>query len=199
MKKFNVMLFAASAVIMASCGGAEEKVEEVVEPVTYKLDKEASTLTWTGMKNMGDDKHSGTIKFAEGTVETLGDVLTSGSLTVDMNSLATTDQLPEELAGKLNDHLKDADFFDVAKYPSATVTVGEYKDGKLPTTIKLMDMEFKNDVPVKVTMKDDKVMIAGSFDFDFGGIKSVGFMKDPKSGEQIQSVFKFDLNVVMSK
>ncbi len=198
MKKFNVMLFAASAVIMASCGGAEEKVEEVVEPVTYKLDKEASTLTWTGMKS-AEYKHVGTINFTEGSVETLGDVLTSGSFTVDMNSLATTDELPADKVEMLNGHLKAADFFDVAKYPTATVTVGEYKDGKLPTTIKLMDMEFKNDVPVKVTMKDDKVMIAGSFDFDFGGIKSVGFMKDPKTGEQIQSVFKFDLNVVMSK
>jgi len=199
MKNFNLLLFAAAAAFVSSCGGAaEEKMEETAEAATYTMDMAASSLTWTGMKS-AEDKHSGTIKMTKGSVETLGDALTSGSFTIDMKSLSTTDDMPADKVEMLNGHLKAEDFFNVEKYPTATVKVGEYKDGKLPTTITLMGVDFINEVPVNVEMKDDKVMITGSFDFDFSGISTKGFTKNPESGEQIQSLFKFDLNLVLIK
>jgi len=199
MKNFNVLLFAAAAVFMTSCGGSEKVEEVAAEPVTYSLDKETSTLEWTGKKKQGDDKHVGTINFTSGSVVVTGDVLTSGEFVIDMNSIATTDEMPAEVQGKLNGHLKNEDFFNTEKYPTATVKVGELKDGKLPTTITLMGMEFKNDVPVTVTVKEDKVTINGTFDFDFTGLTSMGFMADPASGQQILSVFSYNLNVELTK
>lgn len=199
MKKINVLLFAAAAAFMTSCGSSETTEEVAVEPVTYNLNAEASNLEWTGKKNEGDDKHVGTVKFKSGSVVVTEDVLTSGEFEIDMNSIATTDPMPAEVQEKLNGHLKNEDFFNTAKYPTATVKVGELKDGKLPTTITLMGMDFKNDVPVTVSVKEDKVTIKGTFDFDFTGLKSIGFMADPASGQQILSVFSYNLNLELTK
>ncbi len=201
MKNLNVVLFAAAAAFMASCGSNTEETDVVAEPVvaTYTLDQSASSLEWTGRKNEGDDKHMGTITITEGSIETEDGVIKSGSFTVDMNSIATTDEMPEEVQAKLNGHLKNADFFDVEKYPTAEVTTGELKDGKLPTTIKLMGMEFKQDVPVTATVEDTKVTINGAFDFNFDGLKSMGFMKDPATGVQILPQFSYNLNLVLTK
>lgn len=200
MKNINALLFAAAAAFLMSCGGAEPTEEVIVlEPVTYTLDSAASSLEWTGRKNQGDDKHIGMINITEGSVEVLDGVITSGNFTVDMKTLATTDELPVAYQEKLNGHLKAADFFDTEKYPTADVKVGELKDGKLPTTITLMGTEFTSNIPVEVNTIDDKVTIKGTFDFDFTGLKSVGFMADPKTGEQILSVFSYNLIVVLKK
>lgn len=48
-----------------------------------------------------------------------------GEVVVDMSSLSTDNE------EKLTPHLKSKDFFDVAKYPSATFKVVSLKDGKL--------------------------------------------------------------------
>lgn len=201
MKNLNVLLFAAAATVLASCGSNTEEAEVAAEPVvaTYTLDQSASKIEWTGRKNQGDDKHMGTINFNSGSVETEDGVLKSGSFTVDMNSIATTDPMPAEVQAKLNGHLKTADFFDAEKYPTAEVTVGEFKDGKLPTTIKLMDMEFKQDVPATVSVEENKVTISGTFEFDFTGLKSVGFMTNPEDGVQILPAFSYNLNAVLTK
>jgi len=201
MKNINILLFAATAAFMTSCGGSDvaEETEVEIEPVTYSLNVEASNLEWQGKKNQGNDKHVGYVKFNSGSAVVTGDVLTSGEFVIDMNSIATSDALPAEVKEKLNGHLKNEDFFNVAKYPTATVKVGEMKDGKLSTTVSLMGMEFKNDIPVKVVVKDDKVNLSGTFDFDFTGLKSMGFMADPATGEQILSIFSFDLNLELTK
>ena len=201
MKNLNVLLFVAAGALVASCGSKTEETEVAAEPVvaTYTLDQSASRLEWTGRKNEGDDKHVGTINVTSGSVETEDGVLKSGSFTVDMTSIATTDEMPVEVQEKLNGHLKNPDFFDTEKYPTAEVTTGELKDGKLPTTIKLMGLEFKQDVPVSVKVEDAKVTIAGTFDFDFNGLKSMGFMKDPATGVQILPTFSYNMNLVLTK
>lgn len=194
-------MFAAAAVVLGACGNnAEKEAEAVVEPITYKLDVAASTLEWTGMKNVGDDKHSGTIKFTEGSATMLADTVKSGEFVIDMKSISTTDALPAEVQQKLNGHLKNEDFFNTEKYPTAKVTIGEMANGKFPVTINLMGVDFKSDVlPIASMVSGDQLILKGDFDFDFTGIASGGFMADPASGEQILPKFKFKLNAVLNK
>ncbi len=200
MKNFNVLLFAATAAFMISCGTSETTQDETsTEPVSYTLDTDASSLEWTGRKSQGDDKHSGTIDFSEGSVETLGGNLTSGNFKVNMATLSTTDNMPTGKQEMLNGHLKSDEFFDVEKYSTADVKIGELKDGKLPTTITLMGMEFTKNLPVEVKITDDKVTIKGDFDFDFSGISTKGFSADPETGTKILTNFSFKLNVVLKK
>jgi polyisoprenoid-binding protein YceI len=49
-----------------------------------------------------------------------GNKLAGGTFTVDMTSLTATD-LQGEYQGKLNGHLKSEDFFELKKYPTATL------------------------------------------------------------------------------
>lgn len=196
MKKLNLFMFAAGAALLTACGGAEEVKEPVV--ATYTLDAGASTLVWTGYKKgVEEGSHAGTVNFTKGTVETADDVIKSGSFTVDMKTIATTDPLPSPMNDTLNAHLQGAYFFDAAQFATAEVTIGELKDGKLPTTIKVTGIDFTQDVPVTAKVEGDKLIIDGTFTFDFNGIKGQGFAAGGPS--QIVPQIDYKLHLELKK
>lgn len=198
MKNLNLFLFAAGAAFLTACGSSAE--ETATEPVVanYTLDASASTLEWKGYKKGNEQgEHGGVISFSQGSVETTDNVITSGSFTIDINSIQTTDQLPAPLGDTLNAHLKGAFFFDAAQFPTAEVTVGELKDGQLPTTVKLTGIDFTQDVPVSATTEGDKLIIHGEFTFDFEGIKSPGFIE--REGTRIVPKFDYKLHLELKK
>lgn len=197
MKNLNLFLFAAGAAFLTACGGSEEAATEPVV-ANYTLDAGASTLVWTGYKKGTEEgTHSGTINFAKGNIETTDDVITSGNFTIDVNSIQTTDQLPAPLGDTLNAHLKGAYFFDAAQFPTVEVTIGELKDGKLPTTVKLTGIDFTQDVPVSAKVEGDKLIIDGEFTFDFEGIKTVGFAEN--GGKRIVPQIDYKLHLELKK
>jgi polyisoprenoid-binding protein YceI len=82
------------------------------------LTPENTTIEFIGSKVTG--KHDGGFKQFKGTLDLVRDKLESSQITaeIDMNSIYTD-------TGNLTNHLKSADFFDVAKFPAATfVTTG---------------------------------------------------------------------------
>jgi len=87
---------------------------------TYKLDPKLSTIAWHAAKMTG--KHNGTISFTAGEISNAHGTI-SGSVEVDMTSIKNTDVESPEYKTKLENHLKSADFFDVAKYPKATFVI----------------------------------------------------------------------------
>lgn len=196
MKNLNLFLFAAGTALLTACGGSAEKAAEPVV-ATYTLDAAASTLEWTGFKKGAEEgQHSGTINFISGTTETTDDVITSGSVSLDAKTIATTDELgPAKDA--LNGHLQNPDFFDAEKYPTIDVTYGELKDGKLPTTVKVLGTEFKQDVAVTSEVNGDNLTVKGKFTFDFDGIAAPGFAAGGET--RIIPQIDFNLNMVFKK
>ncbi len=71
----------------------------------------------TGIENCSFKKFSGTIDLVEGKPDQ-----SSVRVEIDLNSV-------EAKIGKLTEHLKSADFFDVAKFPKTTFTSSEIKSG----------------------------------------------------------------------
>jgi polyisoprenoid-binding protein YceI len=196
MKAFNILLIAASAVTLASCGGAEEKT---AEKATYTLDVNSSSLKWKGSEGP-EYFHTGSIKFLDGTVEMEGDKLINGNFTVDMNAITVEDkELPEEKKGYLTEHLKDTSFFFVAEFPKVTVSVNGYENGKLSTTINVRGQEVKENIPVKLTFKEKTVTISGKFSIDFAALKMEGMEPDPESGDKIDSKVEYDLQLNLNK
>lgn len=114
MKKVKTIIIAAAAALFSIGGTAN------AQNGTYTLSKEESKVMWTGYKVTGE--HTGTINFKEATLEFKKGILTGGNFTMDMASLNTTD-LQGESAGKLNGHLKSADFFGVEKHPYANLVI----------------------------------------------------------------------------
>jgi polyisoprenoid-binding protein YceI len=84
-----------------------------------KVVRADSKVTWTGTKVIG--YHQGIVKIKEGKVKVKDEKLIGGYFVIDMTTITCTDipdtdPIPKK---KLESHLKDADFFDVAKYPTA--------------------------------------------------------------------------------
>ena len=204
MKKIRIALFASLAVIATSYSTTETE-QEIVEPTTYSLDKEASSLEWAA--NMGPDYgHTGTVEISEGTIEMEGSELTSGSFTIDMNTIKSTD-LEEPKAGYLAAHLMGTApdekhpvdmFFNTPKFPTVTVTLGEYKGGKLGLTINILGKELKQDVAVKLMNDDNGASIKGDFALDMNSLEIQGLQPGP-DGSQINPSIDFKLNVKLNK
>lgn len=196
MKISSMILMAGAVFALASCGGNSETTSEVEEVVmkTLSVDTDASTLGWKGMKN-AEYFHTGTVKFTEGSAEFIDGNLTSGTFTVDMNSIVVTDALPDDKKEMLKGHLASPDFFDAAKNAKVKITTGAIVDGKLPVTVMMSGMELSQDVPVKVNYTDEAASIKGTFDFDFSALNAPGFQ--PKEGETefVQPKVTFELNI----
>lgn len=85
------------------------------------LDLAASNLSWEGTKVTG--KHAGKVKVSKGYLETKNNQVIGGQFEVDMNSITNEDLTDKTYNDKLIGHLKSEDFFNVAKFPSATFKI----------------------------------------------------------------------------
>lgn len=167
MKSIIGTFFIGSALVLTSCGNNAETEVEEVETVEYKLNTEASVINWHGEEN-AEHGHDGTLSFSEGTVTTEGENIKSGSFTIDMNSVtATTEGYPEEKLGYLTGHLKDTSIFFVAQYPTVSVNIDGYENGKISTTTTVLGVELKNELPVTIEQSEDELHITGDFTMDF--------------------------------
>lgn len=107
------------------------------------VDSKASVVEWKGSKVTGSS-HNGTIGIKEGEVQIDGKKLTGGKIVVDMASIVNLDLTDKDYNAKLVGHLKSDDFFDVAKFPTATLAIKKadvQKDGsyKVKADLTLKD------------------------------------------------------------
>ncbi|WP_299099482.1 YceI family protein [uncultured Winogradskyella sp.] len=141
---------------------AEEAAVAEVSATTYNVNTEESSISWKGFKPTGS--HFGTIAISEGTIDINGETIESGSFTIDMNSIVVSD-IPAEEEGnaKLVGHLKNADFFNVEKHPTAKfeITGIETVEGKTMLSGNLMIKEATNNIsfPVTTEIKDDMIAL----------------------------------------
>jgi polyisoprenoid-binding protein YceI len=96
------------------------KIVENVNGNEFKVDVTKSVLGWTGTKATGS--HSGTINMTKGTVKVDQNAIVGGGFELDVNTIVDTDMEGSGKSG-LEQHLKAADFFDVAKFPTAVFNI----------------------------------------------------------------------------
>ena len=133
MKKIIVVLVAFATVMTACKETKKEKTVAVqeAEKATVKVadlnnvDTKASVLTWKGTKPTGE--HHGTVLLSDGDLLVEDGKIIGGEFAIDMNSMVCKD-LQGEYAAKLVGHLKSADFFDVATFPSSTFIITNVAD-----------------------------------------------------------------------
>lgn len=193
MKLFNVIAIATvTGALFSFQYGKSIKKDEVVK---YELVKAASKLTWKGGKS-AEYFHTGVVEFSEGALEMNNGNVANGSFTVDLATIKVTDAgLPDGKKDYLAGHLKKEDFFNIAKYATAKVTLGEYKDGKLATTINLLGVDVKQNIPVTIKKTEKGAIISGKFDVDFTPANIPGTVKKEGDTESISPIFSFDLNL----
>ncbi len=141
-------------------------------PISYSQTKlnvvtSDSKVIWTGTKVVGF--HQGLVKIKSGFVQVKEQKLTGGEFVIDMNSIACTDipdsdPIPKR---KLENHLKAGDFFNVARFPTASFKITEVRvhpDNPVKylvlgdLTIKGITKRWK--IEVEPTTQTDKLFIA---------------------------------------
>lgn len=160
------VLFAATFI---SCKKEKPVTSEHSEITTTKegnqfvIDTMTSKIEWKGYKVFKSENtsHFGIIKFESGDITVKEGNLESGKFVANMTSLTSEDLKNDaEQLGKLNGHLKSADFFDVEKFPTASyeitkvtpATEGDYNtilDGNLTIKGITKPTQFKANVSVK--------------------------------------------------
>lgn len=170
MKKL-ALLVASIALLGAGCL-AKEPVETPVvtetQPVvlvdgTYTVN-EGSTIRWSGRK-LGTE-HFGTIGLKSGTVTVANQALTSGELVIDVGTLKDEDIQIEALRNQLEKHLKSADFFDVEKFPTATISIMGIEGSTViaNATIKGITKEIR--FPVELIAENDLLYVKGTYEMN---------------------------------
>ncbi|NML21726.1 YceI family protein [Pseudoflavitalea sp. G-6-1-2] len=142
MKKLLFVLLGGT-IFMTSCvdnpEGKKAETKDSVEATTptggatLNVDTAASSVAWLGNKITG--KHNGTIRISSGALQLAEGKLTGGKFTIDMNTISNSDITDTAYKAKLEGHLKAADFFDVAKYPTANFEITSVKDSASKITI----------------------------------------------------------------
>lgn len=137
---------------------------------TVTVDKDASTISWTGEKITGDT-HVGTIAISEGSLEMKKNKLTGGSFVIDMDSIINTDVENKKFNTKLVNHLKSDDFFAVEQHPTAKFVITDVKaqkngkhtiTGDLTIRDKTKSISFDADV-----MQEGGVTVAKAEEVEF--------------------------------
>ena len=136
------------------------------------ISPENSKVEFTGSKVTG--KHDGGFKTFKGTIDLVNNKPDERKVMVDIdtNSIFSDDE-------KLTGHLKSADFFDVAKFPTANftstkITPDEAKGAGNYTVTGDFDLHGQKKsitFPAKITMSDAEVAVDAEFsinrkDFD---------------------------------
>lgn len=180
MKKYVLFSLLLSGLLFSACGGSATADKPSVEAkdatekaaaasdaaMAYTVDVAASTIEWEGYKP-GQHSHKGTISISEGTIGVKDGMPESGNFTIDMNSLVTTDDMPEDKKANLEGHLKSGDFFEVEKFPTGTFEVTGVAplegnaDANCTVTgnLTLKNITKSVDIPAKVSVADGKVTV----------------------------------------
>ena len=134
--------------VLFSCKG--EKKEKIVVKEEVKVEKTnmvnnldltTSVMTWKGTKPTGS--HDGIVSFSSGGMIVENGVLKEGEFVIDMSTIKNLDMEGSDGAGKIEKHLKAADFFDVEMYPTSKFVI-----------TSVLDVEGNTAVTGNLTIKD---------------------------------------------
>ena len=137
---------------------------------TYAIETNAAgtSVMWYAEKLTG--KHHGTLGIKSGSFTMSGSNLTGGEIVLDMTQIACTDLEGEE-KGKLEGHLKSADFFDVTSNPESKFVITSAQplnkityDVKGKLTIKGITQDAT--CQLSVMQNGEGANIGGAFIFD---------------------------------
>jgi hypothetical protein len=146
------------------------------------LDWSQSKVTWVGKKVLG--QHSGTVKIKELNLQSIAK---DGENTpiiapdrpaivvIDLTTIADDDLKDADSNAKLVGHLKSEDFFDVAKFPVATLIVtgitprSQKSDGfthDLKGSLTIKNITHDVVIPATVTQSKNLWKASGKFNVD---------------------------------
>lgn len=177
---------------LAACGGANKSdkaatrnEQEAAEAtgVKYNIDTVATTVSWRATHKGGLAPRFGNIGVSSGFLSVEEGSLSAGNLQLNLKDLQVNPTSVSEEGKKHTDlegHLKNADFFDVEKYPSAVFVITKVApfDNTQSTSqiqgatnlisgnLTLKDSTLNIAFPAKITISEDQVSAKAKFTID---------------------------------
>ena len=135
---------------------------------TLWIDKLASDVQWIGRKVTGE--HNGHIQVSGGFIVKSKGKLKSGEILMDMQSIIVDDIEDPKWNQKLVTHLKDDDFFNSEKYPTAKFVFNKFKgkgaDTHVSGEMTIRDKSVLMNLILNVAVDTDSSYAMGSIDID---------------------------------
>lgn len=138
----------------------------------FEFDNDASTINWEGSKTLIEGySDSGSINISKGIISFSEGAVSSVDVTVDMNSLVALKTGVGAGMDKLTEHLKSADFFDVATYSEAKfVSTGEALiengTGKVSGNLTIKGITQPVEIIFTISGTPDRMVFSGETTFD---------------------------------
>jgi polyisoprenoid-binding protein YceI len=220
MRKLTLTAAAAALLFAASCNNSSSDTAETGDKqeaaaTTGKeltVDAAATTIKWRATHKGGMAPRFGTLSVTNGTLSVNNGNVTAGSFTVDMNSLKVDSAAVTEAGKKATDlegHLKNADFFDVAKYPIAKFeitsvrvfdpakdkSIMEGATNMVSGNLNIKDKTVNITFPAKITVTETGADVQAKFAVDrtTWGL-NLGAEGDPANW-MISKDFELDINL----
>jgi polyisoprenoid-binding protein YceI len=138
----------------------------------YLVDTLVSVIEWTG-GTPTNYKHTGNIRLKEGRFTANENQLTSGKFTIDINSINNIDQTGKDKLN-LEKHLKEADFFEVGKFPLGSFEITQTKTDstgqKVIGNLTLKGKTNSIEIPLRLII-DEKTISAETPEFTINRTK----------------------------
>ena len=153
-KKTLFTFFSLCLFLFFSCGKGKKGEPNQEQPIkntktevtTIAIDTSSAQLKWKGYKIVKSDlfSHYGTLPIKDGYLEFDNDELVGGKFIADLTRLISLDlENDKDKKEKLENHLKNADFFDAENYPEAKFEITNVQ--KEGNKIKLLgNLTIKN-------------------------------------------------------
>lgn len=143
----------------------EDKQEDIQEfkvqgDEVYSVETQASRVGWHGEKIVGN-QHDGQVKIESGEIGVSDGQIVSAEFVIDMSSIAE-DKGNEMVVN----HLKSADFFDVATYPTAVLKISRVEGGSVVGLLTIKGIEKEVSFPATVEISGDEFRASASFEID---------------------------------
>ena len=153
-----LLLLASAAPQNGSASSPQPPVQAAAAATVYRIGPAA--VTWTGYAEVGSYAPSGTVQLRRGRFSYDGRTLRKGRFEFDMTTL---DQEQAQLA----EHLRGADFFAVAKYPTAVFELREVRAGMAIGQLTMRGVTRPIRFPLVVEARPDgRLHISGSATLD---------------------------------
>ena len=157
---------------------------------SYHFDP-SSTINFTGSKVTGSQ--SGSFKTFNGSFKVDAGTPVSGEFTIDMNSITTSKD-------KLTGHLKNEDFFNVAKFPEATFSVTQFSKTEngydLSGNLTMVGITNNITFPATVEQTADTINLTSKFDINR---QQWGISYPGRKDDLIRDEFVLELDLTAKK
>lgn len=215
------LYMAAVALSLTACTDAptadkatttDAQAETAASGTVYAMDKNQSSLIWTGTKPTG--QHKGTFTFDQGNLTVDNGAITGGNFVANIKSMKLIEE-DEETQTKLGGHLLGPDFFHADSFSTAAFAITGVKAGAeasagedlllkdathtITGNLTLKGITKSITFPAKVAMADNAVTADANFNID-RTLWGMNYKSDKSFGDKIiHPTVNINLHLVAAK